>query len=179
MSTTQRDEIQTQSEADRQSAINHLRELISDIPVAMLTTVNSDGGLDSRPMVNINQRFEGELWFFTDRDDPKVAAIAAHPQINVSFASPMKHRYVSASGTAKLVDDKKRCEMHWSDECEAWFPKGLGDPKLGMLRIDVISAEFWDQQLGSMVAIAGLIKRLATGSKQATMSTGKMNWNPQ
>jgi general stress protein 26 len=177
VSTTQ--ECETQSEMDRRTAINHLRDLIDDIPVAMLTTVRSDGGLESRPMVNINQKFDGELWFFTDQDDPKVEEIAAHPQVNVSFASPLKHRYVSASGDAEFVDDKKRCELHWTDECEAWFPKGLDEPKLSMLRIDVESAEFWDQQLGSMVAIAGLIKRLATGSKQATMNTGKMNWSPQ
>jgi len=108
---------------ERQTAIEHLREMIHDIPVAMLTTIASDSSLHSRPMVNVNKQFDGDLWFFTHYDDPKVAEIVANPQVNVSFVSPSKHRYVSATGNAELVRDPKHRELLWTTDCAPWFPR--------------------------------------------------------
>lgn len=153
----------------------HLCELIQDIPVAMLTTVASDGSLHSRPMVNINEKFDGDLWFFTSHDDPKVAEIQAHPQVNVSFAAPNKHQYVSATGKAEVVRDPKRRELVWTSDCEHWFPEGPKDPNLLLLKIEVESASYWDQQRGVMVAIAGFFKRLM-GEKPAETQNEQVDW---
>ncbi|MDA1055583.1 MAG: pyridoxamine 5'-phosphate oxidase family protein [Planctomycetota bacterium] len=161
---------------ERMAAVKHLREMIHDIPVAMLTTVAPDGSLNSRPMVNVNEQFDGDLWFFTAFDDPKVAEIAAHPTVNVSFADTSKGRYVSAAGKAELVRDEKRIELHWTDGCEPWFPKGPQDPNLGLLKVDVESAEYWDQQQGTMVAVAGFFKRLVTGDKSASVKSEQVDW---
>lgn len=161
---------------ERAAAVKHLREMIHDISVAMFTTVAADGSLNSRPMVNINEKFDGDLWFFTAFDDPKVAEIAAHPTVNVSFADPSKGRYVSAAGKAELVRDAKRIELHWTDACKPWFPKGPQDPNLGLLKVDIDSAEFWDQQRGTMVAVAGFFKRLVTGDKSASVKSEHVDW---
>ncbi len=161
---------------ERHAAGEHLRKMIHEIPVAMLTTISSDGALHSRPMVNINENFDGDLWFFTSLDDPKVAEIAANPRVNVSFAAPSSHQYVSAAGKAELVRDPKRRELHWTSACESWFPQGPQDPNLGLLKIDVESAAYWDQQRGVMVAIAGFLKRLVTGDKAADVKSEQVDW---
>ena len=49
-----------------------LGELIKDIRVAMLTTVDNEGRLHSRPMATQQTEFDGTLWFFTDSDSVKV-----------------------------------------------------------------------------------------------------------
>ncbi len=48
--------------------IQKLRELIKDIDIGMLTTVQPDGTLHSRPMSNQSSasNFDGTLWFFTE-----------------------------------------------------------------------------------------------------------------
>lgn len=161
---------------ERLAAVKHLREMMHDIPVAMLTTVARDGSLNSRPMVNVNDTFDGDLWFFTAYDDPKVAEIAANSAVNVSFAAPAKGRYVSAAGTAELVRDAKRIELHWTDACEPWFPNGPQDPNLGLLKVNVESAAYWDQQRGAMIAVAGFFKRLVTGDKSGNVRSEQVNW---
>src|SRR5690606_30642051 len=55
-------EVVMQSEREK---IEKLRELIKDIDIAMLTTVDEDGSLRSRPMGTQEAEFDGDLWFFT------------------------------------------------------------------------------------------------------------------
>ena len=46
-------------------AIQKLAKMIEDIDFAMLTTVQPDGTLRSRPMSTQRAEFDGTLWFFT------------------------------------------------------------------------------------------------------------------
>lgn len=50
------------NQANRES-VEKLRELIKDIDIAMLTTIDEDGTLRSRPMGTQKAEFDGDLWF--------------------------------------------------------------------------------------------------------------------
>jgi general stress protein 26 len=79
----------------------------------MLTTVDEDGALRSRPMAAPQVAFDGELWFFTGADAPKVEEAPLHHPVNVSFADPEHQRYVSICGTATRVRDRQKMEALW------------------------------------------------------------------
>ena len=64
----------------------------------MLTTVDEDGTLRSRPMGTQEIEFDGDLWFFTADPSGKSAEVREHQQVNVSYADPGSTRYVSVSG---------------------------------------------------------------------------------
>jgi general stress protein 26 len=98
----------------RQQQLRKLDELIKNIRIAMLTTVEEDGSLRSRPMAAPQMAFQGELWFFTSANAPKVAESRQHRQVNVSFADPERQDYVSISGTASLERDRQKMEKLWS-----------------------------------------------------------------
>jgi hypothetical protein len=51
----------------------HLKELIENIEIAMLTTTDTDGTLRSRPLQTVGVEDDGTLWFFTSQSSPKVA----------------------------------------------------------------------------------------------------------
>jgi general stress protein 26 len=148
---------------DRDLAIQKLGELIRDIEVAMLTTVDRDGSLRGRPMATQTTDFDGELWFFTQASSPKVGEVQREEQVNVAFAEPEKQHYVSLSGRARIVRDRKKAEELWSPVLKAWFPKGLDDPDLALLRVMVDKAEYWDAPSSTMVHLIGMAKALATG----------------
>lgn len=160
----------SESEVPR-PAVETLIQLVREIPVAMLTTTLADRSLGSRPMVNINTKFDGDLWFFTHEDDPKVNEILGNPQVNVIFAEPSRSRYVSIAGAAHLVRDPKRAEMMWTKECEHWFPNGLNDSKLALLRIDMNRAEFWDAKSNAMHAVTEFLQR-----KAPEIENEKIDW---
>jgi general stress protein 26 len=142
-----------------------LAEMIEDIRIAMLTTAMPDGTLRSRPMATQQVEFDGGLWFFTQASAAKAEEIRANPHVNVSYASPRENRYVSVSGTAAVVRDRGKMEELWDLLYKAWFPRGLEEPDLALLRVDVERAEYWDAPSGTMAEIAGFVK--AAGGRPA------------
>lgn len=144
--------------------IKKLRELIKDIKYAMLTTIEDDGSLRSRPMATLQTEFDGDLWFFTSADAPKVHEVEQHQQVNLSYAEPDKQKYVSVSGTAQLVRDRAKMEELWNPLFKAWFTQGLDDPNLALLKVSVDKAEYWDSPSSQVVRLVGFLKSIATGS---------------
>jgi general stress protein 26 len=145
-----------------------LKALVEDIRVAMMTTIDDDGTLRSRPLQTLRCADEGTLWFFTSASSPKIAeAQAGGWQVNLSYANPGKQDYVSISGRASLSRDRKLMETLWSKYAEVFFPKGIDDPDLALLRVDIEKAEYWDSPGSAVGRLYGLAKALATGDKDA------------
>jgi general stress protein 26 len=129
----------------------HLSSLIEGIKVAMLTTIGPDGSLRSRPMATLPGEFDGTLWFFTNIDSPKVDEVQLEQHVNVSYDDCEDHRYVSISGRATLVQERQKLEELWTPLLLTWFPLGMEDPQLALLKIVAESWEYWDCQAASMV----------------------------
>ena len=70
---------------------------------------------------------------------------------------------MSLSGRAEVVHDASKAEELWNPIYKAWFPKGLDDPNLVLLKIKTERAEFWDSPSGKVVQLFGYVKALATG----------------
>jgi general stress protein 26 len=147
----------------RQQQLSKLGELIKDIRVAMLTTVDDDGSLRSRPMAAQQVEFDGTLWFFTWADAHKQDELQRHSQVNVSFADPERQYYVSVSGAATLVCERQKMEELWSPWFRTWFPRGLDEPNLALLQVRVDKAEYWDAPSSTMVQLFGVVKATLTG----------------
>ncbi len=163
------------NDKDRDESIKKLRELIKDIKFAMLTTAGDDGSLRSRPMATQQIEFDGDLWFFTNASAPKVDEIRHDQHVNVSFSSPEDNRYVSVSGKAQVVRDRKKAEELWNPFYKAWFPGGLDDPDLALLKVPVEKAEYWDSPSSPVVHLIGFVKAVATGTRYQPGENEKIN----
>jgi len=161
-------------EDKRQESIKKLKDLIEEIDFAMLTTING-GQLRSRPMSTQKFEFDGDLWFFTNDDTHKVDEIERDNRVNVAYAEPEDNVYISVSGRAQLVKDKDKIEELWNPILKAWFPKGLDDPTLALLRISVEEAEYWDSPNSKIVQLVGFVKALVTGTPANGGEHGKIN----
>jgi general stress protein 26 len=146
-------------------SIKKLGEIIHDIKFAMLTTSHADGTLHSRPMTTQQREFDGDLWFFSGLNSEKIQELQIHPGVNISYADPDSQRYVSVSGIAEASRDRSRMEELWNPLLKAWFPKGLDDPDICLLRVNVTHAEYWDSPSSKMVQLAGFIKAVVTGKR--------------
>jgi general stress protein 26 len=140
--------------------------LIKGIRLAMLTTVGPDGHLRSRPMDTQDAEFDGDLWFFTEANAPKVADIASNSKVNVSYANPEKQRYVSVQGHAMLVRDRAKIKELWSPEHKIWFPGGPDDPNLALIKVKAEEVEYWDSASNPVGQVIGFVKALVTGNEQ-------------
>jgi general stress protein 26 len=147
-------------------AVAKLGELIKDIKIAMLTTVDdTDGTLRSRPMVTQDAEFDGILWFFTSSVSATAGEVQHERDVNVSYADHGKMRYVSVSGKALLIRDRKKMEEFWSPALKAWFPDGLETKDIALLQVKPVKAEYWDSPSGKFVQLVGLVKAIASGQR--------------
>ncbi len=148
-----------------QDELNTLRELIKDIRFAMLTTIENDGSLRSRPMATQETEFDGHLlWFFTYDDSPKAAEVRRDNRVNVSFADNDNNRWVSVTGTAELVHDRAKMGELYNPFLKTWFPRGLDTPHIALLKVETERAEYWDTSSSAMVHLFGVVKATVTGT---------------
>ena len=144
------------AETTREEAIRKIGALIGQVPVAMLTTTSPRGWLRSRPMIAQREPFDGSLWFLTSRTAAKAGDVRDRRQVNVSYAAPDHDCYVSIAGIATLVDDLPRARQLWNSSYEPWFPKGVEDPDLVLIRVEAEEAEYWDSIARRMVLVSEL-----------------------
>jgi general stress protein 26 len=136
-------------------------ELIKDERFAFLTTTAPDGTLISRPMALQEVEFDGDLWFFAERNSRKTTHLLAHPQVNVSAGSGGS--WVSLTGQASVVDDAAKKRELWNSAVEAWFPEGPDDGNVVLLKVEGTSAEYWDTPGGRVASAFSFVKAKATG----------------
>lgn len=141
--------------------VKKLGEMIKGIEFAMLTTVEDDGSLRSRPMATQRSEFVGDLYFFTKVTDTKVEEVEREHNVCVSYAASEDQRYVSMSGRARLLHDPAKMEELWFADLETWFPGGLKDKELALLWISVTQAEYWHGPFGTLVFLPRVKNRAA------------------
>ncbi len=159
---------------NRDQSIEKLRELTEGIDFCMLTTI--DGGhLRSRPMSTQRFEFDGDLWFFTSDNTHKIAEIEKDNRVNAAYSNPDDNLYLSVSGHAEVVKDRTKIEELWSPVLKAWFPEGVDDPHLCLLKIQVEGAEYWDAPSSKIVQLFGMVKAIATGQEADYGENKKIN----
>jgi len=141
-------------------------EMIKDIKVAMLVTMDSEGHHFARPMVAQEPDEHHDLWFFSSLDSPKIQEIIAHPEVLLSYADPDGNAYVSISGEAAVVQDRAKIDELWSESLKAWWPKGKDDPNVTLICVTPRSAEYWDGPASTIVQAFGYIKARVTGEPE-------------
>ena len=139
--------------------VEQLNELVRGIQFAMFTTIHVDGFPHSCPMATQEADAGGHLWFFTRTDTSKVLALRDNKNVCVAYAEAATDRYVSVTGIGELVRNEAKARELWNPLYKTWFPQGLDDPKLVLIRVLITEAEFWDAAERKMVRVAGFSKK--------------------
>lgn len=153
------------------NSIKNLRLKIKSIRFAMLTTLNDDQTLSSRPMTQQQLDDNGILWFFISDTSQLVADIRRHPKINVTFAEPADSFYVSISGNAEVIKYNEKAAELWNPAVATWFPEGLDDPHLSLIKFTIHTAEYWDSHTNKMLQLFEIAKAIV--GKKVPTDTGE------
>ena len=162
-------------ENDNQESLKKLKDLVADVKIAMLCT-SHNGHLRSRPMSTAQFDDEGNLWFFTNEHSGKADEVAGDHEICLAYSSPSKNTYVSISGNAQIVNDWVKMKELYNPAIKAWFPKGLDDPDLELLKVIPFKAEYWDSSSSKMVLLFQMAKAIVTGEKYHEGQHGKIEF---
>lgn len=139
-------------------------KLIDDIKIGMMTTIDGEDSLVSRPMATMQVDQDGYLWFFTKKNSPKIDQISDNKhKVNISYADTDDASYVSVSGQAEEIDDRAKIDELWSPVAKPWFPDGKDDPSLILLKVHIDKAEYWDSTSSRMVRLFEMARAILTG----------------
>jgi general stress protein 26 len=160
---------------ERKENLQKLIDLIEDIDFTMMTTVDDDGSLRSRPMSTQQIGEDGVMWFFTGYESGKSHEIKNDSHVNLSYSKPSDNKFVSVSGRASLSKDRAKIDELWTPELKAWFPGGKEDPNIGLIKVEIDKAEYWDSPNSAVTHLIGFVKATLTGESYDPGENKKIN----
>ena len=157
--------------ATTQKKLEELDKLIHGIETAMFTTRRHDGHLVSRPMAT-QERISGtDLWFVTDAEAHKLDDLLMDPHVNCSYFNNKSREWVSVSGVARIVRDRKRIRDLYKPDWKAWFGDeggekngGPDDPRLALILVEAQSVEYLVTTKPKPVVLFEVAKAMVTGN---------------
>lgn len=143
--------------------ISILKEMAESVGICMFTTFSKDDEFGSRPMGTAKIEEDGSLWFFTNEYSLKSKEVSKENNVLLAYSDPGNNTYLTVKGVAELVDDRVRKEAYFSPFIKAWFPDGIDDPRLILIKVVPESAEYWDASASKIVVLFSTLKALVTG----------------
>jgi general stress protein 26 len=141
--------------------IKTVADVLDKARIGLLTTLDSEGHLVSRPLALVDREFDGTVYFFVAKDSHKVHDIDADPQVNIGVET--SKGWLSISGTATLNTDSATIDELWNTGADAWFDQGRDDPQVALLQVDAHTVESWTSTEPKAVTLLKYAKAAATG----------------
>jgi len=157
-----------------EEAVKKLQKLVNEVNTCMFITRPEDEQ-SSRPMATIKAEDDGTLWFFTHRSSGKTSEIGIDKDVHLVYAHPGKDSYLDLWGTGSVVNDRDKIKELWNPIVKAWFPGGVDDPDLCLLRVRPNTAYYWDSETAKMVEFFKIITSAVTGKRLAEGAEGNLN----
>lgn len=146
--------------------LRSLAERIEGLRTTMLTMCDAQGQLASQPMTVIEMDGEGCLWMLVSNSG-QTARMAAPGSgmdtVNLAFSDESRSTFTSITARATLSHDRQRKEDLWSVMARPWFPKGVDDPDLAVLRLEPVKAEIWDGPDSTVLRMIAMAASVAVG----------------
>jgi len=155
-------------------ALAKFKKLAEEVRVCMFITNTRQEHEHTRPMATIEVEDDGTLWFFTDIRSVKVEEVSTEREVHLTYAHPGKESFMDVWGTASIVTDKQQIKDKWSAFVKAWFPNGVDDPNIALLKIKPTEVYYWDSESGKMVEWIKIAVAAITGKQIAEGAEGKL-----
>jgi len=159
---------------DQKKALKKFKKLAEKIRTCMFITNTTTEHEHTRPMATIEVEDNGTLWFFTDIRSIKVEELSMDRTVHLTYAHPGKESYLDVWGTASVITDEQQIKDKWSPIIKAWFPDGVDDPNLSLLKVQPTECYYWDNGTGKMVEFFKMVASMVTGKRIPEGPEGKL-----
>lgn len=163
-----------QNISGKEEAVKKFKELVRDVSICMFTTIDDHSNLFSRPMSTLQIDDEGNAWFFTNEFSETIQEVSRDNSVHLIYAHPGKNVYVTVKGTCSVILDRKKMDELWNPLLKAWFPQGIEDPKLCLVKVVTDEASYWNSNSGSMGVYFKMLKAIANREKYVEKDVGKL-----
>ena len=129
-------------------------EMVKDVRVCMFITreINVEN-VSGRPMAINKIDADGNMWFFTKTSSNKVGAIGETQKVSISIVHESSGIYLMIHGTSILSTNREQMKKLWSPIMKPWFPLGLDDPDMALIKVEPNEVIYWDSSSGKMTVL--------------------------
>ncbi|MDI1318171.1 pyridoxamine 5'-phosphate oxidase family protein [Flavobacterium sp.] len=151
-------------------------EMVKDTRTCMFITMEKNAeNISGRPMGITKIDDDGTMWFFTKASSYKADEIEESKKVAIAITNESSNNYLMIHGTATLVNDKEKMAALWGSIMKAWFPLGLDDPDMTLIKVIPTEVNYWDSSSSKMVVLFNMLKAIVTGKEYADGEHGKIN----
>jgi len=151
-------------------------EMVKDVRICMfITNEKDDENISGRPMAISKIEDDGTMWFFTKASSTKSDEIEMSKKVSIAIANESSQNYLMVHGAAILVNDKNKMEELWNSIMTAWFPLGLEDPDMTLIKVTPTEVNYWDSNSSKMVVLFNMLKAIVTGKEYSEGEHGTIN----
>jgi general stress protein 26 len=159
-----------------EEAFSKLKELVKEVEICMFATYDDSYNIFSRPMATIEVDEAGTIWFYTNEYSEKVQDISKDNTVYMFYSHPGKNTYVHIKGFCTIETDRALIKEKWNPVVKAWFPGGVDDPKLSLLKVEPKEASYWDGHSNKLVSLFKIIGSIGTGQKTDQGDQGSLKF---
>lgn len=116
-----------------------------------------------RPMAVQKMDEEGNLWFLSANDSHKNQDIQTDNNVQLLFQGSAHSDFLSVYGIATMSADKELIKELWEPILKTWFTGGVDDPRITVIKVEVLEGYYWDNKHGNAVAFAKMAVGAAIG----------------
>jgi general stress protein 26 len=147
-------------------------DLLKGAGIVMLTTLDEDDRLVSRPMSLLKMDIDGALWLFSNLHSQKLNQV---DRVNLSLSNEEDSRYVSIAGHGEISNDRALMRELWTPFMKPWFPGGVESPDLALLKVTPQTVEYWDSTHNKMVRTFALAASVIASKPVGMGEHGKLS----
>ena len=156
------------------AAIEKIRQIAKSARICLLGTSEGHLPLEVRPMTVQDVDAVGNFWFLGARSSFQTRQIGRHPQAQLMVSNPDASEFLSLQGRAFVTDSRPLKEKYWNALALSWFPGGVDDPELTVIRFQPESGHYWDTAFGKAVTLLQVAISSLTGHPLAIGVQGEV-----
>ncbi len=125
-------------------AVKQMRDAANSAIICMLITTDAENKRTNRPMAATRIDDEGNCWFFASKSSGKIKDISINNKIQLVFANSDTDEYMEIHGSGMVICDKEELQRNWSPMVNEWFPRGIEDAEVCLVKAEITSVFYWD-----------------------------------
>ena len=164
----------TQKNYTGHEGVEKLKELAESADMCMFATSLSNDPVPARPMSTRKVDDDGAIWFFSRSTSTKNAEIKRDKRVQLFYSNPSSAEFLNVSGTATIIIDPVKAKELWSAWAKTWFPDGVDDPELTLIKVEPVDVQYWDTKHNKMVSLLKIVAGAITGKEMDDGVEGKI-----
>ena len=150
-------------------------EMMKGIKNCMLITNPIEAGnLSGRPMGINKIDDDATMWFFTKSSSEKADELRQNYKISIAVVNEKNNNYFMINGSAGLIHNQKKIKELWNPAMKAWFPHGVEESDIVLIKVKPHEVNYWDSSSCTMVVLFNMFKAILTGNEYNEEEYGKL-----